>query len=490
MNKQENILEMLKQIQIQVKDNQIWPSLNTMLQLLQNTQINEWRKYSQELTDIWQTYLSVSYEKTWMHEIFEHTIIVSLEYSIKNTISSKILEQLLKIDENFSNTDKKYLKNLSAILKRFAFIAVQQTTQQNMLKQSIFLAQHIERMSIKSKLSTQENLSMVHCWNKIGNMEKVYKFTWDSMIGNSPSKVCITATVYNLFLYMLLFPNWRDTCFIIGTGIPIEMENKLLNYGIAGLYQARFSYITDPFGDSIKKFALYVKEKNIPVYGQDHYLEFRYFIKNNNFSVVEEGIGNYKPIKLNYKIILENGKEHIPFGYDEHIKSIYLTGRLPIPEKLKEKAVIFDMKKSWDQKSPSEKNIILNIFSVQDSEFFNLLKQNKDQVLLTQAFQANPVKGSQISRDQMINFYKKILKNYDMSRVIIKVHPRDDIDYKKYFPECSICHDRFPFEFLYIMDMMDKIDTLISINSTAVYGLPKNCKVDLYEEEWKTFLKN
>ena len=148
------------------------------------------------------------------------------------------------------------------------------------------------------------------------------------------------------------------------------------------------------------------------------------------------------------------------------------------------------MKKLWDQKNVSEKNILLDIFSVPDSKLFKLLEQNKNQIFLTQAFQTNPVGGLKITQEKMIIFYKKILKNYDSSRVIIKVHPRDDIDYEKYFPNYSICYDRFPFEFLYLMNMLDKVDKLISINSTAAYGLPENCKIDLYEQEWKEFIRN
>lgn len=480
----------LEKIKEQVKRKQEWLALNNMLKLLHDTPNTEWKKHSQELVDIWQLLLSLN-EKTWIHEILERTVIISLEYAIKNTIDLKILEQLIKLEEvSYKNGDNQF-KEFSNMLKNFAMIAIQQGAQQNAWQEVAFFAKHIDRMSVDHKFNVQENLLMANVWYKLENSEKVYKYIWDAMADNSPSKIFVTDTIYNLLLYLILFPDWRNTCFFIGPSISNEIINKLLSHDVAGFYSVHFLDNMDLFGDLIRNFASYAKDKDIPTYGLDHYRELsRYFIRNGNFIVLEDGVANYRNTIFKNKVILENGREYMPLGYDDSVKCVYLTGRMRIPEKLQKKAVIFDMKKLWKQKSSEEKKIIQDIFSVRNSSFFKLLNQNKNQILLTQPLYEKILEDPNISREQLVYFYKKILKNYDTSRIIIKVHPRDNLNYEVIFPEFSICRDKFPFEFIYLLDMEDKINKLISINSTVSYGLFEESKIDLYEKEWNQFINN
>ena len=49
---------------------------------------------------------------------------------------------------------------------------------------------------------------------------------------------------------------------------------------------------------------------------------------------------------------------------------------------------------------------------------------------------------------QQIELTKKILRNYDEDKIIIKPHPADIIEYENFFPKCEVIRENFPFELL------------------------------------------
>ena len=227
-----------------------------------------------------------------------------------------------------------------------------------------------------------------------------------------------------------------------------------------------------------------INKEKISMYGLDHYaLAMRLFYKEKMY-VIEEGTFNYtfvpesikkKKKKFIKSFFIEERKKNL--GYGEKVKKIYLTENLckEIPKGLEKKAEIINLKELWNKKSEEEKKIILNVFD------FNpeiLKKVNENTVMLfTQPLSEDNV----ITEEEKIELYSKILKKYENQSVIIKPHPREKTDYSIYFSNCYVMKEKYPIEILELVGI--NIKKVITIFSSAAFGLGKDVEIDFYGTE-------
>lgn len=70
---------------------------------------------------------------------------------------------------------------------------------------------------------------------------------------------------------------------------------------------------------------------------------------------------------------------------------------------------------------------------------------------------------------------------YNPENILIKTHPRDTIDYKKFFKEYQVLQSSIPMELLNVFGF--NFDTAITISSNAIFSLPdKTHKIILGHE--------
>ena len=74
------------------------------------------------------------------------------------------------------------------------------------------------------------------------------------------------------------------------------------------------------------------------------------------------------------------------------------------------------------------------MFELKKSELKQIIDDGRDIVLVTR----NYSKVGKCSEKTQVDMYREILSNYNERNVIIKPHPNDDVDYKKYFSNCVI----------------------------------------------------
>ncbi|MHD0318424.1 glycosyltransferase family 52 [Fusobacterium sp. THCT1E2] len=221
-----------------------------------------------------------------------------------------------------------------------------------------------------------------------------------------------------------------------------------------------------------------------------------FFIKNFKISIIEDGIGTYdyinsrkdlnfeendkkkEKIKKKIKFFIKNFVNLIFFQnfeinnyHDKKISKFYLTGIKKIPDILYQKTNIIELKKLWNEKTEEEKEKILRIFNFNK----NILKKirNKKFILFTQ-----PLEAREISEDKKIKIYANIISNYDKRFLILKKHPREKTDYKKYFKDVTIIEEEFPAELFYLLNV--EFDKVITLFSTAVFGGASKTKIDFY----------
>lgn len=235
-----------------------------------------------------------------------------------------------------------------------------------------------------------------------------------------------------------------------------------------------------------------IKEKKVELYGIDYLELAKRVFYDEPINVIEEGTVIFSPLherNLKYKIkyflvkainfIFKNKERIESFDYDENNKvvKVYLTDNLckELPQKMKEKSEVINLKDLWNKKTLEEKEYILNVFSV-DKNIVNKIS-DKSIILVTQPLSEDNV----ITEKEKIEIYSKILKKYSNSSIIIKPHPRELTDYSKYFSNCYIMKEKYPIEILALLGI--KIDKIVTLFSGAAFGFGKEIKIDFYGTE-------
>lgn len=312
------------------------------------------------------------------------------------------------------------------------------------------------------------------------------------------NRLAILTTQYSLLLYMLIVESWKKTHFVwLNTRIEANITNRMKLCGADCMHGNRIDAIKIKTSKQFIMracakvlrlfFTAYVrvfKEWLFPinsthVYGVDHASLAKYFYKYS-FTVIEDGCANYeseeKIIGHLKRINFKSQMNIVPFGFSDVIKEVYLTGRKEIiDDKIKQKAKIFNIKQCWNAKTNAEKKEILFIFGFDMDKMNNLMKSGHDIFLITQNFS-----DSICTDEDQIEMYRQIIEDVDMSRIVIKPHPNDKIEYEKYFPQCVILRENFPFELVYLTDV--PISKIITVNSTSIYGLWPDNIIEKHEE--------
>ena len=299
-------------------------------------------------------------------------------------------------------------------------------------------------------------------------------------------KIVLENSVYSFFLYLLIDNNWEQSIFILDEPLYDKIYKKMEKIKI---YKYRdLSYKKHLILFYIEKFKLFfyllkmriLGSSNYCLYGED--MMMPYFYKKRKTYLIEDGTWSYK-VREEEKTFLKRLKRVIrlenPFynfsGEDKGVEKIYLTGLGEIPASIKEKVEIIGLKKLWDEKTIEERNKILNFCDINLEKLKRI--KTKKYLLLTQPLSEDGT----LSEKEKIEIYSEILSNYDLKNVVIKVHPREKLNYRNIFPEVEILDEYFPVELFKIFNI--EPEKVITIFSSAVFGIAKRENIDFYGTE-------
>jgi len=304
------------------------------------------------------------------------------------------------------------------------------------------------------------------------------------------NRVCMPATVYVLLFYLLISSEEeiKDTFFFTQYGIPDSICKNLKN-----------SYYIDTnkwYFNHLKKlpailYMLFLREtkwrfmKKAEIYGLDYnwfllrglklnYIEDSPNIFSNWQSQAFMGYNNKH--RQGISEILENiicGNFHNKkYATSDGIKSLHVSVRSTEDYIKNIPQYLYDLKKCWLESSDNKKNLILSIFNVTPDDFKNI--QSRKVIILTQPLYVD----SNISKEEQIKIYDNVLSNYDRNSVIIKSHPRDEIDYENYFPEVCVFNKPIPMQLFGYMGA--KFDIAATLFSSAVGVFSNDSRIDWY----------
>ena len=224
--------------------------------------------------------------------------------------------------------------------------------------------------------------------------------------------ICIVESLYSLLIFLLIKDpdiNLKDT-FLITSGKEYKfLKNKFNQTIFLKKYQNRYLKIFNKIKYFIYFFILEIiyNLKNKLVYGNDHTTGAFYFLRKYTFIVIEDGLINYnKDIYIkNYCKYRKYILSFPMFGQYKTVKKIYLTGLAPIPEKIKSKVEIINLKELWNKKKINEQKEILNLFGFNPIIIKNI--KNRKLILFTQPLSEDNL----ITEEEKIKIYSKIIAN-------------------------------------------------------------------------------
>lgn len=294
-------------------------------------------------------------------------------------------------------------------------------------------------------------------------------------------KSCYVNESYPLLEFLLMDSenDLNETFFFFGRGVPKDVAKNFKNSWHLNTYFKKKNKFTKYFEmyflyKNLEKFLKKEKLENKDMYMQDDVSYSQFFLNHiDNCFLLENGLANYdlkvlenaqritkkKTIKIYRDKFLKRSKYNYKiFGLSERIKKIYLTGIAEVPEIIKGKTEIVDIKEKWENLSTIKKEKILSMFNF---KLLNSEKLKEKRLLITQPLSEDGI----VTEKEKIDMYKEIIKDYSLEDIVIKKHPREKTNYENVFPEAYIIKEQFPLEILMLLRVPFK--EVITLFSTA-----------------------
>lgn len=311
------------------------------------------------------------------------------------------------------------------------------------------------------------------------------------------NNVCICYSIYPLLQFLLLMDEddvKKHTCFFMGSEISQQIRNKLPCY----------CYDTKPLSsvmDRIKRisckiFLRIVKNLRYPfmktakIYAQDFgYLSI--LIGDNHYSMLEEApdhlnyVGNMESFEfqrirlksMSLKGKLESflyGKISTRFhGDNDQCDEFFLTE--PSSAIVLENKIVHvdSLESMWKKSSVKKRNFILSVFDLtRDDED---LLASYPIIFLSQPW----VNDLLLKESDYVSLLNEAFSYYNIGEIIIKCHPRDSFDYKKYFPNVQVFSKPVNMQLLLLV-MSGKLKKVVTFSSSAVDLLPDDVEIDWF----------
>lgn len=298
------------------------------------------------------------------------------------------------------------------------------------------------------------------------------------------SRVCIVDTVYSLFIYLLISTEEEinNTYFFFSDGIDVSIREKFPNFHyIPSKKFPKLNFVSRVWLRLRLRITARFKWpflSSADLYGHDHLCISSPLIGNRKMIVLEDGLANYCDNPLGSteyhgmdlfirKLLFGPLSTEMPLGKSSYAKKVILTGIRSIPEVLQDKVILINLPQLWEELARERKERVSGFFSISPTMLAELTQ--KEVVLFTQPF------TDDITSDELIAIYRNMIEGVDITKLIIKRHPRDMVDYREAFPGVCVFEKPIPMELLTLLGV--KFKEAYTISSTAVLLLPSVVKI-------------
>ncbi|WP_092737314.1 glycosyltransferase family 52 [Riemerella columbipharyngis] len=227
-----------------------------------------------------------------------------------------------------------------------------------------------------------------------------------------------------------------------------------------------------------KKHYPFVKDTRIFTHMPPGHFLITAIVDTNDYTLIEDGLANHIQQEKQNKETAEKKKENI-FEIAIELFFLRIEKYKGIASKRLAKKIftrndhndpkveVVSLQALWDNSSERKKNFILDRFCFRRDLIDGL--QKRSVIVLTQPFYEDSWVEEIHTEEQKIDLYRAAIEKEGESNVIIKTHPREKTDYKKYFPDAVVVSQPIPFELLELNGL--RLKKAYTISSTAALNI-------------------
>lgn len=173
-------------------------------------------------------------------------------------------------------------------------------------------------------------------------------------------------------------------------------------------------------------------------------------------------IFNQKGLKFLLKKRLRTGV--IPFGYSDccDVVEVNEIRGIQIPADKVREVPRAELEERLD---PAQKKAIFEVFA---ADLAGMAPKKDVTLLLTEPF---AVTGRVADEDTQVRLYRDVIETYAaQDQILIKPHPRDTLDYRRFFPDAAVMEKNIPMEILnFNPDFW--FARAVTVTSSAIFGI-------------------
>lgn len=306
------------------------------------------------------------------------------------------------------------------------------------------------------------------------------------------TRVCISDSVHSLLLYLLISTEdeIKQTFFFFQDGIHESIRKKFPHHywmEVLPLNKTKYGYLRLLIKQIQLNLFCRMKWsflKTAEIYALDFLHIAPPLIGRRNYIHIADGPNCFSSIISHPNYIRATGKKRIRtqfrrmlvgylwgqgYGLANTCKTIISTTPDRLPEHEGKENITISLEDLWSSASEEKKKYIFHIFDITEEELKEM--RNRNTILLTQQL---ATEGT-LMEEELIVIYRELLKGISEKELVIKRHPRDRVDYHKYFPK-AFYYDKFaPMQILALAGIT--FETAVTIFSSSVYAFGEKTKI-------------
>lgn len=220
--------------------------------------------------------------------------------------------------------------------------------------------------------------------------------------------------------------------------------------------------------------------KDSEIWCYDNYSSAKAIIGRRKYVFLEEGLFTYENADLyaggasflrRLQIFLDAPFGVRGLGTTPQAERVILTGLAEIPECYRQRGFeLVSMPALWEKSDNAKRAFIMKFFELSESDAQEL--RRRDIIFVDQPLADDGL----ITKSEQVELVRKILDHYGDSRVLIKTHYRNTINYREIFPGAMIWDKQTPMELLGLCGV--NFSMAVTVNSTAALSFPESVKLE------------